>query len=126
MSGAQACEVCGLVGRRANGALCPDGWTYAEVADEDGDSCIIVVAACSDACRAAFWKPGPGHLPSLVVAKPIETATRYGAWTAAAYVGEHHGERLWQCVHKDGSMRLLNETQIHMIRHQEPTEAKGP
>jgi len=66
MSDEACCEVCKKTGRRKRMTWAPKGWSYAEVAgddgdlDEDGKPLVLIVVVCSDACKTAFWKPGPG------------------------------------------------------------------
>lgn len=58
------CDGCGAHGRRAEGCAAPDFWFYLESVDRtEGrprDS-IFVVWACSESCRDALWKRGPGR-----------------------------------------------------------------
>lgn len=56
MSSEQLCDVCLTPGRRRMGKTCPEGWMWASHVDpESGETYIL--ATCSDACRASFWKP---------------------------------------------------------------------
>lgn len=59
------CEVCGTVGRRRRGTLCPEGWLYGEGLDEDSGE-VIVLGVCSQECSVRFWHPGPGKLDLTV------------------------------------------------------------
>ncbi len=56
MSEPVKCEVCHAVGRRRMSRWAPEGWTYGFALDDDTGSTTVVMA-CSEACRAAFWRP---------------------------------------------------------------------
>jgi hypothetical protein len=61
------CDVCKKTGRRRRLTWAPDGWSYAEVDAEgevgsDGKPLVLIVLACSAACRSAFWLKGPGKM----------------------------------------------------------------
>lgn len=67
MSSEFLCEVCRKSGRRRMMQMVPEGWYYAEAyIDADPETGtpadILVMGVCSDECRDAFWKKGPGRL----------------------------------------------------------------
>lgn len=57
MSEPVTCDVCGKVGRRKRGFLCPDDWYYMESA-VDGET--VIIYACSESCQTIPWLRGPG------------------------------------------------------------------
>ena len=65
MSEQVTCEQCGQRGKRLIGRVAPEGWHFAsftmgEAGDHDpGD--MLIVFACSDACRDAIWTKMNGH-----------------------------------------------------------------
>lgn len=63
MSQSIPCEVCGKIGKRKTFKNCPEGWFYWEAEVETGNETdIVCFAVCSETCRDATWKLGPGNL----------------------------------------------------------------
>lgn len=62
MADSARCEVCKKSGLRRRGQVSPEGWSFAEVTNDEDPDGIIIVWACSEACRTNFWTPGPGRL----------------------------------------------------------------
>ena len=40
--------------------MAPEGWFYMEAKDDEDPEATIIVLACSEACKNAMWKVGPG------------------------------------------------------------------
>ena len=56
------CDGCGAHGRRDVDAIAPDFWFYIESTDRTfGKGGVYIVWACSEVCRDAMWKRGPGR-----------------------------------------------------------------
>lgn len=59
------CERCHLPGRRLRGHVAPEGWYFASVTlNPEGDhdpGDLLIVHACSEACRDALWTKMAGH-----------------------------------------------------------------
>jgi hypothetical protein len=59
------CERCGQFGRRLRGHVGPEGWYFATFTlspDSDHDpGDLLIVHACSEACRDALWTKMAGH-----------------------------------------------------------------
>src|SRR5580765_1344326 len=65
MSDQTTCERCGLPGKRSRGHVAPEGWyfgTFTLAPDGDHDpGDLLIVHACSEACRDALWTKMSGH-----------------------------------------------------------------
>lgn len=65
MSDQVTCERCGVSGRRLHWHVAPEGWYFAALTlSPDGDhdpGDLLVVHACSEACRDALWTKMAGH-----------------------------------------------------------------
>jgi hypothetical protein len=59
------CDRCGLLGRLRPGYSAPDFWFYFESPVESKPGVVHVSWVCSEACRDAIWKRGPGEYSSL-------------------------------------------------------------
>ena len=58
------CDGCNAHGRRVSGACAPDFWFYLESTDNTPGKrrgMVYIIYACSDGCRDALWKRGPGR-----------------------------------------------------------------
>ncbi len=65
MSSEFLCEVCRKEGRRRMMTFVPEGWFYAEAFTEDDEgnpTGVLVIGVCSEQCKTAFFKPGPGRM----------------------------------------------------------------
>jgi len=57
------CDGCGAYAHRRADRPCPDHWFYLESVDRTpprSKQRVYIVWACSEACRDALWKRGPG------------------------------------------------------------------
>lgn len=62
MSDTMHCRVCRSSGRRRRDTLCPEGWLYAVVTDDEDVGQEFVVTVCSKECALLYWSRGPGVL----------------------------------------------------------------
>lgn len=73
MSESMKCDNCPAEGKRRRRTYAPDGWFYAVSADENGNE-YYIIAVCSESCRDAIWKVGPGLFALEDVLYPVTPA----------------------------------------------------
>jgi hypothetical protein len=64
MSDDVTCERCGLLGWRHRGHVAPEGWYFGSFTlegDNHDPGDLLIVSACSEACRDALWTKMAGH-----------------------------------------------------------------
>lgn len=130
MSDDMRCEVCGAEGRRRAGAVCPEGWLYLEVADDDADDdagrrgLVLVASVCSRACAGRAWREGPGRLVpgrdralrGEAIGAPISArvAALRALCECALRVGEGDGRSAWVV---DREPPVFSQARDYVERH---------
>lgn len=95
MSDDVKCDVCGIHGIRKLRKVAPFGWYYGAAAVLDDANDELIVYACSEKCRDAFWKNGPGFhnhstdmlVPSNACGRLTFTGARYSCARPTGHTG---------------------------------------